>query len=85
MRPPNGKADKRVVASIPFVEQLARRVAATMPDSLVTESASGSGTAGRQEAQSDGAPPQAAQLEAAAGVVGEGVSSKVVLMSWSPG
>jgi RNA polymerase sigma factor for flagellar operon FliA len=34
MRPPTGKADKRVVAAIPFVEQLARRVAATMPQSI---------------------------------------------------
>jgi len=34
MRPSNGKADPRVVAAIPFVEQLARRVAATMPHSI---------------------------------------------------
>lgn len=34
MRPPNGKVNPRVVASIPFVEQLARRVAATMPHSI---------------------------------------------------
>lgn len=34
MRPPNGKADRRVVAALPFVEQLARRVAATMPQSI---------------------------------------------------
>jgi RNA polymerase sigma factor for flagellar operon FliA len=34
MRPPNGKANKRVVGAIPFVEQLARRVAATMPQSI---------------------------------------------------
>jgi len=34
MRPPNGKADPRVVAALPFVEQLARRVAATMPHSI---------------------------------------------------
>ena len=34
MRPPNGKADRRVVAAIPFVEQLARRVASTMPQSI---------------------------------------------------
>jgi RNA polymerase sigma factor FliA len=34
MRPPNGKADKRVVGALPFVEQLARRVAATMPQSI---------------------------------------------------
>ena len=34
MRPPNGKVDRRVVAAIPFVEQLARRVAATMPHSI---------------------------------------------------
>ena len=34
MRPRNGKAERRVVAAIPFVEQLARRVAATMPQSI---------------------------------------------------
>jgi RNA polymerase sigma factor for flagellar operon FliA len=34
MRSPNGKANPRVVAGIPFVEQLARRVAATMPNSI---------------------------------------------------
>jgi RNA polymerase sigma factor for flagellar operon FliA len=34
MRPSNGKANPRVVAAIPFVEQLARRVAATMPHSI---------------------------------------------------
>ena len=34
MRPPNAKTNPRVVASIPFVEQLARRVAATMPNSI---------------------------------------------------
>ena len=34
MRPQNGKIGKRVVAAIPFVEQLARRVAATMPHSI---------------------------------------------------
>ena len=34
MRPPNGKMHPRVVASLPFVEQLARRVAATMPHSI---------------------------------------------------
>jgi RNA polymerase sigma factor for flagellar operon FliA len=34
MRPANIKADKRVVATIPFVEQLARRVASTMPQSI---------------------------------------------------
>ena len=34
MRPANGKADRRVVAALPFVEQLARRVAATMPQSI---------------------------------------------------
>jgi RNA polymerase sigma factor for flagellar operon FliA len=34
MRPPNSKADKRVVGALPFVEQLARRVAATMPQSI---------------------------------------------------
>ena len=34
MRPHNGKAHPRVVAAIPFVEQLARRVAATMPHSI---------------------------------------------------
>ena len=31
---PAGKPDSRVVAAIPFVEQLARRVAATMPHSI---------------------------------------------------
>jgi RNA polymerase sigma factor for flagellar operon FliA len=34
MRPLTGKDNPRVVASIPFVEQLARRVAATMPHSI---------------------------------------------------
>jgi RNA polymerase sigma factor for flagellar operon FliA len=34
MRPQTGKENPRVVASIPFVEQLARRVAATMPHSI---------------------------------------------------
>src|SRR5260221_14067432 len=35
MRPqPTGKHHPRVVASLPFVEQLARRVAATMPHSI---------------------------------------------------
>jgi len=34
MRPQTGIANPRVVASIPFVEQLARRVAATMPHSI---------------------------------------------------
>lgn len=34
MRPPKGKATPRVVAAIPFVEHLARRVAATMPHSI---------------------------------------------------
>jgi len=34
MRSPNGKVNPRVVAAIPFVEQLARRVAATMPHSI---------------------------------------------------
>src|SRR5688572_22040173 len=34
MRPQTGKQNPRVVASIPFVEQLARRVAATMPHSI---------------------------------------------------
>lgn len=34
MRPANAKADRRVVAALPFVEQLARRVAATMPQSI---------------------------------------------------
>lgn len=34
MRPPNGKADRRVLAALPFVEQLARRVASTMPQSI---------------------------------------------------
>jgi len=34
MRPPHGKPDPRVVAALPFVEQLARRVAATMPHSI---------------------------------------------------
>src|SRR5436853_3961601 len=35
MRPPSGKQQQaRVVASLPFVEQLARRVAATMPHSI---------------------------------------------------
>ena len=34
MRPPNVKNNPRIVASIPFVEQLARRVAATMPHSI---------------------------------------------------
>src|ERR671912_1019076 len=34
MRPQIGKDTPRVVASIPFVEQLARRVAATMPHSI---------------------------------------------------
>lgn len=34
MRPQTRKANPRVVASLPFVEQLARRVAATMPHSI---------------------------------------------------
>ena len=34
MRPHSAKENSRVVASIPFVEQLARRVAATMPHSI---------------------------------------------------
>lgn len=34
MRSANAKADRRVVAALPFVEQLARRVAATMPQSI---------------------------------------------------
>jgi RNA polymerase sigma factor for flagellar operon FliA len=34
MRPAHGKANPRVVAALPFVEQLARRVAATMPHSI---------------------------------------------------
>ena len=34
MRPQTGLENPRVVASIPFVEQLARRVAATMPHSI---------------------------------------------------
>src|SRR5437588_3889017 len=34
MRAKTGKQNPRVVASIPFVEQLARRVAATMPHSI---------------------------------------------------
>ena len=34
MRPQTGLQNPRVVASIPFVEQLARRVAATMPHSI---------------------------------------------------
>src|SRR6187401_1375422 len=34
MRPQSAKENPRVVASIPFVEQLARRVAATMPHSI---------------------------------------------------
>ena len=34
MRSVNGKADRRVIAALPFVEQLARRVAATMPQSI---------------------------------------------------
>ena len=34
MRPQSVKANPRVVACIPFVEQLARRVAATMPHSI---------------------------------------------------
>jgi RNA polymerase sigma factor for flagellar operon FliA len=34
MRPAHGKASPRVVAALPFVEQLARRVAATMPHSI---------------------------------------------------
>ena len=34
MRPQNGKQNARVVANLPFVEQLARRVAATMPHSI---------------------------------------------------
>src|SRR3989449_1708923 len=33
-RPRSGKENPRVVASLPFVEQLARRVAATMPHSI---------------------------------------------------
>ena len=34
MRPQSGKHQSRVVATLPFVEQLARRVAATMPHSI---------------------------------------------------
>jgi RNA polymerase sigma factor FliA len=34
MRPQTGKANPRIVNSLPFVEQLARRVAATMPHSI---------------------------------------------------
>ena len=34
MRPASGKVERRVVAALPFVEQLARRVAATMPQSI---------------------------------------------------
>jgi RNA polymerase sigma factor for flagellar operon FliA len=34
MRPQTGSENPRVIASIPFVEQLARRVAATMPHSI---------------------------------------------------
>ena len=34
IRPPNGKENPRIVAGIPFVQQLARRVAATMPHSI---------------------------------------------------
>jgi RNA polymerase sigma factor FliA len=34
MRAPSGKVERRVVAALPFVEQLARRVAATMPQSI---------------------------------------------------
>src|SRR5215470_12503523 len=34
MRPPSPKTNPRVLAGIPFVEQLARRVAATMPHSI---------------------------------------------------
>ncbi len=34
MRPRHGKQNPRVLASLPFVEQLARRVAATMPHSI---------------------------------------------------
>jgi RNA polymerase sigma factor for flagellar operon FliA len=34
MRPQSGRKNPRVVASLPFVEQLARRVAATMPHSI---------------------------------------------------
>ena len=34
MRPQSGKENPRVVAGIPFVERLARRVAATMPHSI---------------------------------------------------
>src|ERR671910_1572583 len=34
MRAQTGKENPRVVASLPFVEQLARRVAATMPHSI---------------------------------------------------
>jgi RNA polymerase sigma factor for flagellar operon FliA len=34
MRPHSGKPNPRVVATIPFVERLARRVAATMPHSI---------------------------------------------------
>ena len=34
MRPQTGTENPRVIASIPFVEQLARRVAATMPHSI---------------------------------------------------
>src|SRR4026209_2420195 len=34
MRSANAKADRRVVAALPFVEQLARRVVATMPRSI---------------------------------------------------
>src|SRR3954465_13476649 len=34
MRPQTGKPNPRIVNSLPFVEQLARRVAATMPHSI---------------------------------------------------
>ncbi|MGE0447866.1 MAG: sigma-70 family RNA polymerase sigma factor, partial [Vicinamibacterales bacterium] len=34
MRPQTGPQHARVVATLPFVEQLARRVAATMPNSI---------------------------------------------------
>ena len=34
MRPQTGTENPRVIATIPFVEQLARRVAATMPHSI---------------------------------------------------
>ena len=34
MRPPNGKADKRVVVALPFRREACARVAATMPQSI---------------------------------------------------